>query len=333
MRPIKLHVKIARNNNTSRNTSSYLKDETHQTSRKDCNVPETRESPNAKGIRKRGRPRKSSTDASASSKPKKSKSSLNDESLNPIQEIPPNVHATQYSSSSKPTSKNTPTDLEVKLTQQIEIDKRSNEATLVKSNSLAEISAPDKQRQFSRTYSTGCTPSPIDGSFISNNTSVPSFTLTYPLIDSSTRPEIKSKKVNKTEKSSSHIEIQRPKLKKYSQGEKTNNGHESNNGFPFTITNILEKQLTTTKQTMPFNETANEKGLSAGYVQVQNAVHQEAESIKIHSLNGKTMSNIEKNYNTNLSSDKTANPTVSWTMNVVAPKVNVSEEIDEDYDA
>ena len=219
------------------------------------------------------------------------------------------------------------------MTQQVEIDKRSNEATLVKSNSLAEISAPDKQRQFSRTYSTGCTPSPIDGSFISNNTSVPSFTLTYPLVGSSTRPEIKSKKVNKTEKSSSHIEIQRPKLTKYSQGEKTNNGHESNNGFPFTITNILEKQLTTTKQTMPFKETANEKSLSAGNVQVQNAVHQEAESIKIHSLNGKTMSNTEKSYNTNLSSEKTANPTVSWTMNVVAPKVNVSEEIDEDYDA
>ena len=132
------------------------------------------------------------------------------------------------------------------MTQPVEIDKRSNEATLVKSNSLAEISAPDKQRQFSRTYSTGCTPSPTDGSFITNNTSVPSFTLTYPAIGSNARPEIKSKNVNKTEKSSSHIEIQRPKLTKYSQGEKTNNGHESNNGFPFTITNILEKQLRAT---------------------------------------------------------------------------------------
>ena len=44
---------LNRNNNTSRSTGSYLKDETHQTARKDCNVPETKESPNAKGIRKR----------------------------------------------------------------------------------------------------------------------------------------------------------------------------------------------------------------------------------------------------------------------------------------
>ena len=280
----------------------------------------------------RGRPRKSSTDASASSKPKKSKSSLNDESVNPIQKIPLNVHATQYSSSSKPPSKNTPIDLEVKLTQQVEIDKRSNEATLVKSNSLAEISAPDKQRQFSRTYSTGCTPSSIDGSFISNNTSVPSFTLTYPLIGSSTRPEIKSKKANKTEKSSSHIEIVRPKLTKYSLGEKTNNGHESNNGFPFTITNILEKQLTMNKQTLSNKKLINGKDKSAAIVQTHNSIHKESED-NIQSLNCKTMSNSDKSNASNLPSEKNVMPTISWTMNVVAPKVNISEEIDEDYDA
>jgi len=32
-------------------------------------------------------------------------------------------------------------------------------------------------------------------------------------------------------------------------------------------------------------------------------------------------------------SEKITFPTISWTMNVETPKINTSEEIDEDYDA
>jgi len=322
---------LNRNNNTSRSTGSYLKEETNPNALKDTNVPESKESLHTKGIRKRGRPRKSSTDASASVKPKKSKLSADDESLNSVQEIPSNNHATQYSLSYKPPPENAHTDLDVTLAHKIGVTKTNQDASLVKSKSLTETQVSEKLN-FSRTYSTGCTTTSNDNSSTLNNSSIPSFTLTYPMIPSNTGPEIKSKKVNKTEKSSSHIEIQQPKLQNYSQGEKTNYGHESNNGFPFTITNILEKQLTMNKQTLSNKKLINGKDKSAAIVQTHNSIHKESED-NIQSLNCKTMSNSDKSNASNLPSEKNVMPTISWTMNVVAPKVNISEEIDEDYDA
>ena len=217
------------------------------------------------------------------------------------------------------------------MAHKIGVTKTNQDASLVKSKSLTETQVSEKLN-FSRTYSTGCTTTSNDNSSTLNNSSIPSFTLTYPMIPSNTGPEIKSKKVNKTEKSSSHIEIQQPKLQNYSQGEKTNNGHESNNGFPFTITNILEKQLTMNKQTLSNKKLINGKDKSAAIVQTHNSIHKESED-NIQSLNCKTMSNSDKSNASNLPSEKNVMPTISWTMNVVAPKVNISEEIDEDYDA
>ena len=288
----------------------------------------------------RGRPRKSSTDASASNKPKKPKTSPNDTNSHPVQENLPPVNATQYSLSYRPPSETTLTDLDDKLINKIETAKTNNLASLVKSNSLTDNSAPDKH-QFLRTYSTGSTASPNMSTLSSSNTSIPSFTLTYPMIPSNTGHEIKSKKSKSTNKSSSsQIEIQRPKLKNNStgelsdhQGEKINHDPISNNGFPFTITNILEKQLTSNKQTVALEKPVKENDESAGLINNQHSLQHETKCNFKQSLNCNTIQNTENPSNFNSVTEKAKATTISWTMDVIAPKIKVSEEIDEDYDA
>ena len=284
-----------------------------------------------------------SKDASAPNKPKKPKTSQDDDNSYRDQEVLPVVHATQYSLSYKQPSETTLTDLDDKLTQTKETEKIHNEAALRKSISLSENSAPEKLRQFSRTYSTGSTASQNSSSLPSNTTSIPSFTLTYPMIPTNTEPEINSKILKKTEKSSSsQIEIHQPKLKNYSKGsmsahdsqkDKTNHGHISNNGFPFTITNILEKQLTSNRQTVTEEGPVKENAKPESTVQVNNALDPKPKGNAELLSNINTTSYTEKTININSASEKAAIPPISWTMNVVAPKINISEEVDEDYDA
>jgi len=301
---------------------------------------ESKESMNTKGISKRGRPRKSSTDASASNKPKKPKTSPNDTNSHPVQENLPPVNATQYSLSYRPPSETTLTDLDDKLIHKVETDKTKNLASLVKSNSFTDNSAPDKH-QLLRTYSTGSTSSPNMSTLSSSNSSIPSFTLTYPMIPSNTGHEINSKQLKNTNNSSSsQIEIHRPKLKNNStselsdhQGEKINHDQISNNGFPFTITNILEKQLTSNKPTVELVKPVKENDDLAGLINKQHSLQQETKCNVKQSPNCNTIQNTETPSNFDLATEKSKAPTISWTMDVIAPKIKVSEEIDEDYDA
>ena len=161
------------------------------------------------------------------------------------------------------------------------------------------------------------------------------------MIPSNTGHEINSKQLKNTNNSSSsQIEIHRPKLKNNStselsdhQGEKINHDQISNNGFPFTITNILEKQLTSNKPTVELVKPVKENDDLAGLINNQHSLQQETKCNVKQSPNCNTIQNTETPSNFDLATEKSKAPTISWTMDVIAPKIKVSEEIDEDYDA
>ena len=243
------------------------------------------------------------------------------------------VHATQYSLSyNNPASDITLKNPDVQATKP---PKSLLETALIKPTSMSA----ERHRQISRTYSTGSLPSSDSSPISTPSSAVPSFTLTFPII-----PQNSESSQNKAGKlrnnSSSQTEIKRPKLKNNSKkgtldiyakqaASKEGNKTSSNNGFPFTISNILEKEHNSKNQILTTDEKQvkedTKKNMSTHPIyERKNDIGQN------NALHINTVEDVGDNKN---ASEKNSFPTVSWTMNVVAPKINTSEEIDEDYDA
>ena len=266
------------------------------------------------------------------------------------------IHALQYSAShSKPSSEDVLTDPDEEATTNSENETKSHMKTKhVKSKSFSDNPAAAMLRQVSRTYSTGSIPSPNISSCSASpaTPSIPSFTLTFPIVPpntvqakSLTKTKLKKSK-NNTKASSSQPESQQPNLKNNSKNVVRNSENlpathtsdqiTSNNGFPFTISKILENDHETHKHIVVVdNPGANDvKGKEIGRegLPVQTHIQYNLAQQPITSPSAMPQVGVGKNSGNNVS-EKTSFPTVSWTMNVVAPIINTSADIDEDYDA
>jgi aspartate-semialdehyde dehydrogenase len=197
-------------------------------------------------------------------------------------------------------------------------------------------SAAERLRQISRTYSTGSLPSNNSSPISSPSSAVPSFTLTFPIIPQNSDPS--QNKAGKLENnSSSQTEKLKNNSKKgtldiYAKQAACKDGHStsSNNGFPFTISNILEKEHNSKKQIVETDEQLRENMITHPCTPLYERKNDIGQN---NVLPVNSVENEGGNKNSQSASEKTSIPTVSWTMNVVAPKINTSEEIDEDYDA
>ena len=209
-------------------------------------------------------------------------------------------------------------------------------------------------RQISRTYSTGssssqnissnnCTPSPT-------TSSVPSFTLTFPMGPSNTeqsKPLPKSKlpkSKNNTKTSSSQKGNQLTTLQSDSNNIVSDSHHiptvtksnqiKSNNGFPFTISKILGDDHQTLRQDSLKDDTSAAKGTKAKETASPNLPLQShlqpniaPQPTSLEDLGSKIKYSKASSVVTSAS---TPLPMVNWTMNIVRP---TSDDIDEDYDA
>ena len=140
-----------------------------------------------------GRPRKSSSDAQSSHKPKKLKTSEaqeNNKHLESGREIIPGnvVHATQYSLSyNNPASDITLKNPDVQASKIT--PKSLLETALIKPSSMSA----ERLRQISRTYSTGSLPSSNSSPISTPSSAVPSFTLTFPIIPQNSESSLQNK--------------------------------------------------------------------------------------------------------------------------------------------
>ena len=205
--------------------------------------------------------------------------------------------------------------------------------------------AAERFRQISRTYSTtGSLPS-SNSSPVSSPTSAvvpPSFTLTFPIINQQNRSESSPNKPGKFSSSQTENQQRRPKLKNNSKKDiytqnvagKKGLNTSSNNGFPFTISNILEKeQQRNSRKQQDTTDEQIEEDAQPNMIDTHPLIYErknDIEKLLVNNVENIVGDNKKKN---SPSSEKTSFPTISWTMDVVAPKINTSEEIDEDYDA
>ena len=291
-----------------------------------------------------------SNDVQSYNKPKKSKTSQ--EGSLPGREILPGLSATQYSLSHQPHSGNIHSDPDVKVSTKLDKETKSLiENANKKLNSFSKNSAEEMQRQISRTYSTGSIPSPTTSSpSSSTNSTIPSFTLTFPILSQNTENDESASttevgKLKNITKPSSQIEIKQPKLKNNSKESAVDsNSHHtaietnhttSNNGFPFTISNILEKELRKTQTiiTADTRDQSNTKSAEKGHEEGSDNDRFQYGSEKNQDMNINTVQKMAEDKTSGRVQEKATFPTISWTMNVVAPKIDTSEEIDEDYDA
>ena len=288
----------------------------------------------------RGRPRKSSTDVTSANKPKKPKTSSKDTNL--LRSILSNAQAPQCSLN-KHTSEATPINTGDELAINSKTDLKSTKGiNFMKSKSVSEDCRLDfRQQQISRTYSSGSTPAVASSPSLSGDSTVPSFTLTFPAATPSTQDarSLSSAKQNHekyTKTASSQSATLQPKLKNNSKNdciydqeckstESNCNYTNSNNGFQFTISNILDKGQN------PACEDTDESFKLARKPQdiMQNNCRTDTEKSKTKNDSAINSGSIGNGGDV---TDK-AFPTISWTMNVVGPQYNASAEIDEDYDA
>ena len=243
----------------------------------------------------------------------------------------------------KHTSEATPINTGDELAINSKTDLKSTKGiNFIKSKSVSEDCRLDfRQQQISRTYSSGSTPTVASSPSLSGDSTVPSFTLTFPAATPSTQDarSLSSAKQNHekyTKTASSQSATLQPKLKNnskndcvYEQESKSTESNcnytTSNNGFQFTISNILDKGQN------PACEDTDESFKLARKPQdiMQNNCRTDTEKSKTKNDSAINSGSIG---NGGSATDK-AFPTISWTMNVVGPQYNASAEIDEDYDA
>ena len=223
-----------------------------------------------------------------------------------------------------------------------------------RANTVPEDHAAMLLRQISRTYSTdsspatsinsnNCTPSPT-------TPSVPSFTLTFPIVapnseqlNQTSLPTIKTKIKNYTTTRqlslpSHQDECQKPKFisntkRRHVAKRSTEKNLSSNNGFPFTISKILEEED---------NECENDVKTDTPTAVTNFKDSTVTERHNLPPVQAHFQYNLPRPPSSISKSESNANleqttPDVSWTMNIAPistfPSGTTAAEIDEDYDA